>query len=266
MTASAQQRPIHILAKDQQADNDTEEPLYDKSKQFSMCKDLKYNANITDIFKNKYTSPSSPYTTLRIPENGVGQWCHPIFNPEINDSVFRSLAKNNTFYADGVPFHTPANGKNIIYTSLWNNYPDSVTIPIKGNASTAFLLMAGSTNPMQSRIANGIITVLYKDGSSQQMELINPDNWCPIEQDYYVDGKAFYTSSPRPLRVGFSTGIVSRDISDVLNIKGAYREIPGGAGTILKMKLDPSKKLKSITLRTLSNDVVIGLISITLQP
>lgn len=253
------------LAKSQQTDKGTEEPLYDKSKQFSMCKDLKYNANITDIFKNKYTSPSSPYTTLRIPENGVGQWCHPIFNPEINDSVFRSLAKNDTFYADGIPFHTPANSKNIIYTSLWDNYPDSVTIPIKGKASSAFLLMAGSTNPMQSRIANGIITVHYKDGSSQVMELVNPDNWCPIEQDYYVDNKAFYTSYPRPLRVGFKTGIVSRNISDALNIKGAYREIPGGAGTILKMKLDPSKKLKSITLRTLSNDVVIGLISITLQ-
>jgi len=31
------------------------------------------------------------------------------------------------------------------------------------------------------------------------------------------------------------------------------------------MSLNPKKKLKALTLRTLSNDVVIGLMSITLQ-
>ena len=31
------------------------------------------------------------------------------------------------------------------------------------------------------------------------------------------------------------------------------------------MRLNPGKKLKSITVRTLSNDVVIGLMGITLQ-
>jgi hypothetical protein len=51
-----------------------------------------------------------------------------------------------------------------------------------------------------------------------------------------------------------------------LNIQGVYgREIPGGAAQMLRMPLDPKKKLKSLTLRTLSNDVVIGLMAITLQ-
>jgi len=31
------------------------------------------------------------------------------------------------------------------------------------------------------------------------------------------------------------------------------------------MRLNPQKRLKSLTVRTLSNDVVIGLMSITLQ-
>lgn len=243
-----------------------------------------FNSNVTDIFKNKYTSPSSPYTTLRIPENGIGQWCHPIFNPEINDSVFRSMVKDGVFKAAGIPFRTPVKGMNIIYTSLWNNYPDSIFIPLKGKASNAILLMAGSTNPMQSRIANGRITIEYTDGTREYTELVNPDNWCPIEQDYYIDGKAFNAAEPRPYRVGFKSGITSRHLSDVLGIRGtvksdvtnqgvptkdtdiksAYREIPGGAGEILEIKLNPQKALKSITLRTLSNDVVIGLMSITL--
>jgi hypothetical protein len=51
-----------------------------------------------------------------------------------------------------------------------------------------------------------------------------------------------------------------------LNIKGVYgREIPGGAAQILSMPLNPQKPLRSLTLRTLSNDVVIGLMALTLQ-
>ena len=42
-------------------------------------------------------------------------------------------------------------------------------------------------------------------------------------------------------------------------------EIPGGAATMLCMPLNRQKKLQSLTLRTLSNDVVIGLMAVTLQ-
>ena len=34
---------------------------------------------------------------------------------------------------------------------------------------------------------------------------------------------------------------------------------------MLRMPLNPNKKLKKLTLRTLSNDVVIGLMAVTLQ-
>lgn len=159
-----------------------------------------------------------------------------------------------------------AKGKNIVYTSLWDNYPDSVTIPLKGNAEHVYLLMAGTTNQMQSRIANGVIRITYTDGSHQSLELTNPDNWCPIEQDYYVDNYAFKVKGLRPYRVHFMSNTISRNIGDALGIKGVYgREIPGGAGELLDIKTDPNKRLKSITIRTLSNDVVIGLIGLTLQ-
>ena len=41
--------------------------------------------------------------------------------------------------------------------------------------------------------------------------------------------------------------------------------IDGGAATVLDMPLKASKTLKSLTLKTLANDVVIGLMSVTLQ-
>ena len=167
----------------------------------------------------------------------------------------------------GVPLRTPAKGRNIIYTSIWDNYPDSVVIPLKGRAARAYLLMAGSTNHMQSRIDNGLVVVSYTDGTTDTLALRNPDNWCPIEQDYYIDGKAFCAPEPRPYRVCFGTGDVSRDLSSVVSLGGEYgRDIPGGAGQMLVMSLNPEKQLRALTLRTLSNDVVIGLMALTLSP
>ena len=225
-----------------------------------------FNANVSDIFKNKYLSPRPKNTTLQIPTQGIGEWCHPKKTAEINDSVFRTKISKGLFQMAGIPFRTPSKGRNIIYTSLWDNYPDSVVIPLKGKASYAHLLMAGSTNHMQSRIDNGIVVVTYTDGTTDSLALRNPDNWCPIEQDYYIDGKAFSALQPRPYRVCFGTGDVSRDLGSVVELHGEYgREIPGGAGQMLTMTLNPKKRLKSLTLRTLSNDVVIGLMSITLQ-
>ena len=226
-----------------------------------------FNAEVDDIFKNRYLSPRPQVTTLQIPVQGVSEWCHPQYTPAINDSVFRTLiAPDGTFSVAGIPFATPREGRNIVYTSLFDNYPDSVSIPLKGRASTACLLMAGSTNHMQSHISNGEVCVTYTDGTSTRMPLINPYNWCPVEQDYYVDGKAFKTLDQRPYRVCLGTGDVSRDLGRQLSIKGVYgREIPGGAAQMLRMPLDSKKKLKSLTLRTLSNDVVIGLMAVTLQ-
>ena len=225
-----------------------------------------FNASVTDIFKNKYVAPRPRTTTLQIPLQGVGEWCHPQYTPVINDSAFRRLIWKEKFSVAGVPFRTPSKGRNIVFASLWKNYPDEVSIPLHGSASAAYLLMAGSTNHMQSHIDNGQVVVRYQDGSSDTLRLRNPENWCPIEQDYYIDSLAFCTSAPRPYRVALGTGTVSRDLGRELGIKGVYgREIPGGAAQMLCMPLNRYKTLKSLTVQALSNDVVIGLMAVTLQ-
>ena len=155
---------------------------------------------------------------------------------------------------------------NIAFTSQWDNYPDSIVVPLSGSASHAYLLMAGSTNPMQSRIENGEVLVAYTDGTVDRLPLVNPSNWWPIEQDYIHDGYAFTTDSPKPFRVYLKSGQISRDFKDFISIKGfTDRGIDGGAATVLDLPLDPKKQLKELTIRTLANDVVIGLMSITLQ-
>lgn len=229
--------------------------------------DALFNANVSDIFRNEYLTPRSPYTTLQLPVQGIGEWCHPKLTADIDDTGLRALVRDEALTTQlGVSFRTLARGNNIAFTSLWDNYPDSLSIPLTGRASHGYLMMAGSTNHMQCRIANGIIRVYYTDGTFDLLELVNPDNWCPIEQDFYVDGQAFAVSSPRPYRIHFKTGLVSNDLGKDLGIKGVYgRPIEGGAGILLDMPLNSSKELSHLTLETLSNDVVIGLMGITLQ-
>jgi hypothetical protein len=199
---------------------------------------------------------------------------------DINDEGLRRRIKNGLFDTGlGLTFISPAKGENIIYTSLWDNYPDSVSIPLPPQkAMAAYLLMAGSTNNMQSRIENGTVRVTYSDGTSDTMPLLNPINWCTVEQDYHFDDYAFRTSRLHPYRVLFKSGKVERDptynpdfkhidykpTDGTVMIRGP-RIIPCGAGQILRMPLNGKKELSSLTLTTLSNEIVIGLMGITLE-
>ena len=228
--------------------------------------DEQFNSAVTDIFRNEYLSPRSPYTTLQIPKQGIGEWCHPLHTVDIDDSGLRSSVQKGVLNTKlGVPFRTPAEGQNIAFTSVWDNYPDSLTVSLKGKASRAYLLMAGSTNHMQCHIDNGLIRVYYKDGTCDKMALRNPDNWAPIEHIFFEDGLAFNRHAPALYRLRLKTGEISNNFGEELGFPGASRELDGGAAILLEMPLNPDKKLSHLVLETLSNDVVIGLMGITLQ-
>lgn len=225
-----------------------------------------FNSNADDIFLNEYLSPRSPYTTLQIPKQGIGEWCHPAETATIEDDGLRAASVKGVFTTpQGIPFRTPAEGPNVVYTSLFDNYPDSVVIPLKGKARALDLLLAGSTNHMQIYLENARVTVAYADGTSENLSLVPPFNWVPIEQDYFVDGKAFRLPTPRPYRVTLKGALVSNNLEKDLGINDVYgRRIEGGAGLLLSLPLDPSKKLKSMTLTAVSTDIVAGVMAATL--
>ena len=202
-----------------------------------------------------------------MPTQGIGEWCHPTTTATIYDAGIRKNVQNNVLQTKlGVPFRTPSTGKNIAFTSHWDNFPRIINIPLSGSASHAYLLMAGTTNYMQTHFINGMITVEYTDGSGDTLELTNPENWCPIEQDYFENGLAFKLNAPRPYRLHLKTGLVSNDLEKDLKIDGVYgRKIDGGAALLLDMPLNNTKKLRKISVETVANDLIIGLMSVTLQ-
>lgn len=229
---------------------------------------LNFNDKVTNIFQQQYLSPRPKSPTMQLPTQGIGNWCYPLTTANINDSGLRRMAMNNEIRSlNNVPLATPADtlSNNIIFTSQWDNYPDSAIVPLSGKASHVYLLMAGSTNPMQSRLTNGMIVVKYTDGSSDTLLLRNPENWWPIEQDYYSDGFAFTTGAPFPERLYLKEGKFAKGLSSYTSIKGFSNfGIDGGAATLLNMPLNPGKTLQSLTVYAVANDVVIGLMAVTL--
>lgn len=233
------------------------------------CVDMNatFNDSVTNIFRHEYLSPRSPFCSLATPKQGIGSWCHPSDSFVVDDSGLREVARttgNRIMLPNGIPLATPggAEAKNIAFVSHWDNFPDELTLPLRGKSAHAYLLMAGSTSAMQSRFDNGEVIVTYTDGTTARLALRNPETWWPIEQDYFVDDLAFRWSGPLPPRVDLKTGKVR--VLDLATFKGKGGAVPGGAATVLDLPLNPAKELKSLRVRALANEVVIGLMSVTL--
>jgi hypothetical protein len=206
-----------------------------------------FNDRVTQIFRHEYRSPRSPYCSLQIPLHGYGDWCYCGKTvPKIDDSALRSAAgqKGRFTSPQGILFATPGPGEapNVVFTSHWDNFPVSTVIPLSGRARHVWFLMAGSTHPMHSQLDNGEIVVSYSDGSTKRLALHNPTTWWPIEGDYQVGLDGFAIPGPHPPRV----------------------DLGSGRATVLDLPLDPQRDLRTLTVRCLANEVVVGLMSATL--
>ncbi len=213
------------------------------------CIDLTgtFNDRVTQIFQHEYRSPRSPYCSLEMPLFGYGDWCYGGKQvPKIDDGALRAAAgpEGRLVTPQGIPVATPGpgDGPNVVFTSQWDNFPDSVVIPLAGRARHAWFLVAGSTHPMHSQLDNGELIVTYADGEPDRLALRNPTTWWPIEADYEVEIDGFAIPPPHPPRI----------------------DLGSGRATLLDLPLDPDRELRSLTVRCLANEVVVGLMSATL--
>jgi hypothetical protein len=261
--------PVNLNIKQQQHKNISDSYIVKKSEPVDLS--AYFNDKVSHIFQQKYLSPRSPHPTLQLPVQGIGNWCYPKVQPEINDSGLRALAgRNNSIHLEnGTTLQTPSSPEkgNIIFTSLWDNYPDSVTVPVSGKGKYMAAMLCGSTNHMQSQMENGQLIVTYTDGTQTILSLRNPENWWPVEQDYFEDEYAFHLKEKPPVRIHLKSGKIYNGFAPdgtYSTLKGfSNRMIEGGAATVLDLKIDPSKGLKSVTLKTTASEVVIGLMAIT---
>ena len=117
-----------------------------------------FNDRVTQVFKNEYRSPRSPYCSMQIPLHGFGDWCYGgrRAEPKIDDSVLRAAAggEGRMVSPQGLPLATPGPGqqRNIVFTSQWDNFPEKVVIPPEG-PGTAHLLPCGRHHPSHALAA-----------------------------------------------------------------------------------------------------------------
>jgi hypothetical protein len=227
----------------------------------------RFNDRVTELFKpGKYLSPRSPHVSLSLPSQGIGAWAgHVNAMATLDDAGLRAQG-GVLRLPNGLSFATPSRpgAANVLFTSQWDNYPKQATVPLQGRAGRAFLLMAGSSNAMQSRIDNGEVVVTYADGSRTRLALHNPESWWPIEQDYFIDDYQFPYCGRLPVRVDLKTAKV-RALDPASLLQELRARIDGGSATVLEMPLERGKDLQRLELRTLANDVVIGLMGVTLD-
>lgn len=150
-----------------------------------------------------------------------------------------SIPNANETYTtdDGVPFKISGNdGNNAVFTSLYNEVPDKVTIPVNKGASKVYFMLSVSTNNMQSRIENARITLNLKDGKKKVLPLTNPDNiddWlCYMQTPYAEDGQIVMWGDK-------------------------------AHSNILSVELDEPDYIKSIDFECLSCEVLAGLLGVT---
>jgi len=167
---------------------------------------------------------------------------------ELNNVASLMDGRGNILAGQGVPFRWSTGTNNIAFTSSWDNWPKQVTVPVNKTGNAIWFLLCGTTDPMEVRIANAELRLKYADGVVEKLELVPPLNFwrlCPfgnVDYDYKRDGFALPKVPPMTVQLGQNC-----------------------RGVVLPWRLRPGVALESVTLETLSQEVVIGLMGATVM-
>ena len=206
------------------------------------------NGDVRAIFQQQYLSPRPNTCSLRLAADGYSTW-QMVLDPKHHAPAIQLAAPGQPVTTpQGARFGPVIDGKNIAFTSLWDNWPRQVHLPVNQGGEAVWLLVCGFTPPMQGRIANAEIRFCYADGLEEKLELVPPLNFwslCPFgtaDYDYKRDAFALPKEPPPQVRLGENCRAM-----------------------VYGWKLRPGVELKSIALETLSPEVVIGLMGASLM-
>ena len=153
-----------------------------------------------------------------------------------------------------VPFLWSGDERNISFTSMWDNYPTSIKFPVQQKGKAIYFLVCGSTNVMQCQITNAVFRLYYTDGSQDSLELVPPFNYwnlCPIIGKK-LDDRADYTSKVDQFPLAWKW-------PERVQLGENCRAV------LLNVKLKNGVELNHVTLETLSQEVVVGLMGISIM-
>lgn len=221
------------------------------------------NADIRTIYQQKYLSPRPNTVSCRLGIDGYSPWTFWHWKtkvPEIKTDKAETMLddKKRLLTPQGIPFLWNSGAENVAFTSMWDNYPAKIDFPVNKTGSAVYFLVSGSTNFMQCQIANAVIRLNYSDGQADSLELVPPVNYwnlSTISTDITKadkDPRNDYTSSEDRF-------CLPAKLPERVQLGENCRAM------LLNLKLRQGVELVSITLETLSQEVVVGMMGITIM-
>ena len=202
------------------------------------------DADLQEIYKQKYLSPRPAVISAQIGNDGFSWWTATFWKvdpPKIGTAHVppdgRMIASN------GIPFTLSKGKYNIAFTSTWDNWPTRRKFPVGRSGKQIALLLAGTTNQMQTGIANGIIRLRYSDDQIVTHELVHPTQFWDLAGDYDYEVDAFSLPKAPPPTVQLDEGTRAVAFYAALRADAVLHEVE---------------------LETLSPEVVIGLMAISI--
>mgnify|MGYP006163325881 FL=1 len=235
------------------------------------------NAHLSNIFKmGTYLSPRPKTCSARIGSDGWSAWTFahgqgtpgPVpdwryvenltvpggFTPGGATRVISPQRGGNASSLSPSRFKiaaTPAAVEhNIAFASMWDNFPTVARVAISdlSAAVQAWVLIAGSTNPMQTRLANAVLRFVYDDGVNETLQLVPPDNFWSLstyganDYDYSTDAFCLPDRPPVTCQLGHQ--------NRAMVYSWMLREQEG-------------VQLVAVELEALSQEVVIGIVAVS---
>ncbi len=200
------------------------------------------NQDLANLHQNKYTPQPELFYWDNIPstvtEYGLNWWQYRDGQDKVKPSLTKLDYEGDHFKSDmGIPFLITKGKENAVFTSLYDNFPDKVEIPVNVTGNKLYFFLTVATNHMQSRIENAKITVNLEDGTQEILPLTNPEN---------IDDWLKENTSSAYAQSGFIQELGDR-----------------AHGNILSIDLGKAKDIESVELQTLSNEVLAGLLGLT---
>ena len=200
---------------------------------------------------------------MRLGSDGWSAWTFPLWGGPLPPPADFSNVANLTI-APGV-IRTPQGAqfllgdvsppppqRNVAFATLWDAYPNSTSIPVSPSAANSatgvWALVAGSTHPMQTRLANAVLRFRYTDGSADALELTPPYNywalsgWGSADYDYATTAFCLPATPPPTVQLG-------------VNNRAMVYYAPVRAGATIA----------AVELEALSQEVVVGLLAVSVS-
>lgn len=218
------------------AEDTVEEPLEEKP--FEPVDISKFfNCEIMEVHEQAYTSPKPKGFSIGLFYNGRyshnwNQFGHgKIF---VDDSYFRN-AGGTVHSPSGIPFTTPAEGNNLACISAFDVFPTDMTFPLAGRGQEIAVLFISSAYCMQSHVENVRMTITYADGTTSQTKLVYPfdiDDW-------------------------FTSALATKAENFYFN--------DFNHANIKRIRIDSDKELASIKIEAIANEVILGVMGISVS-